>query len=143
MSEKRENAVREQWLRRDKDIKLYFHRMILFGTCLCRLFLAPYILRTAHPVIQIIIYIIVENYIMHFVPIFKDQIPFTLNLWHSDHVARFVQLVAFAIFIAATNAQVEVIFGIWILHIYCWWFPDHLWIHVLTDIMIQHNLKVY
>ena len=133
-------SVSDYWWRRSQNTAEYFyHRLFLFITCLLRLIALPHLLYGKHPGFALFVYTCVELY---WRTVELDAFPpFTLSMWHGDHVARLIQMTAISVALFTTHLQLPPMVGVAILHVYCLWFPRHSWIHILTSMIVQNELN--
>ena len=133
---------REEWKARDKDFeRVYTFIGIIIG-CAARLIALPYALSGKHPLMQLFVYAFVEFY--WYTTELEHCTPFTLNIWHWDHAARFFQLaiwtLALTVFI---KIELPLLIGVTIAFTYCAWRPRDIWFHLLMDMILQQNIKLY
>lgn len=130
-------SVKEYWWRRDENsAQPAYHRISLFLMCVLRLGVFPKLLFEKHILIQLAVYVLLEVYCRAHE--LEDYIPFTLNLWHGDHVGRVIQLAALCcVLFFVHHVELPLFIGVMTLQIYCWWYPRQSWIHVLSSLILQ------
>jgi len=133
------SQVAKDYRDKDGDISRVFHLTFLFLFNLIRVSVLPHFLKRRAIALQIPIYLLYD-YLLYSWKLDPGLVKLDLNIFHDDHLARFVQLLVWIIgLVVFLNIPgTIVVFSILCLATLSWK-PDWFWVSTFVEMIIQTN----